>query len=395
MPIDRVDFESISESDLEELKIGQVPEGLLIEYKRDLYGRSDGKKKEALKDISAFANAFGGHLIIGMAEKKGIPTSLVGLEGIDPDKELNWLQQITRTGISPRIPGIRMRAIPLTNETHAIVLRVPRSWNPPHRVVAANSNRFWIRNSSGAHEASVEELRSLFTLSSMALDKIREFRRQRLKLISEGRRNRSEAKGGRLILHIVPLSGFSLPNQLDLEVVYDNHRLFPVIGISGMSPRFNFEGFINELGGERNSGYVQVFRSGIVEAISNNPVWVVDNGGIKIIPGLGLETEFFKVLDSYFEGLHLLDVSPPLVVMITLDDVEGAIYEAERNSFRLSHENHPIDRNTLFLPDCIIDTYGSKVDYHRAVRPAFDALWNAAGYARSMSFNDEGEWVGQ
>ncbi|MFD2270088.1 helix-turn-helix domain-containing protein [Undibacterium arcticum] len=57
-------------NDLAELIVGQVPEGLRIDYKRDLYGNSDADKREVLKDISGFANAFGGHLIVGMEEQK-------------------------------------------------------------------------------------------------------------------------------------------------------------------------------------------------------------------------------------------------------------------------------------------------------------------------------------
>jgi len=59
MPIERLDFDNMSEADLAELVATQVPEGLRIEYKRELYGNRDEDKREALKDISAFANAFG------------------------------------------------------------------------------------------------------------------------------------------------------------------------------------------------------------------------------------------------------------------------------------------------------------------------------------------------
>ena len=49
MPIDRLDFDNISESDLTELMVGQVPEGLRIDYKRDLYGNSDADTPAVLK----------------------------------------------------------------------------------------------------------------------------------------------------------------------------------------------------------------------------------------------------------------------------------------------------------------------------------------------------------
>ena len=58
MPIDRLDFENLAENDLAELLVAQVPEGLRIDYKRDLYGNSDADKRELLKDVSGFTNAF-------------------------------------------------------------------------------------------------------------------------------------------------------------------------------------------------------------------------------------------------------------------------------------------------------------------------------------------------
>jgi predicted HTH transcriptional regulator len=36
----------------------------------------DADKKEALKDITSFANSAGGHLIVGMEETDGVPVRL-------------------------------------------------------------------------------------------------------------------------------------------------------------------------------------------------------------------------------------------------------------------------------------------------------------------------------
>ena len=69
MTIDRGEFDSLSQSDLEELTEAQVPEGLRLEYKRELYGNSDSDKREFLKDVTALANSHGGHLILGIEEK--------------------------------------------------------------------------------------------------------------------------------------------------------------------------------------------------------------------------------------------------------------------------------------------------------------------------------------
>ena len=64
MSLGRLNFDQISEPDLQSLKDTGVPEGISIEYKRELYSGSDAGVKEFLKDVSAFANTSGGHLII-------------------------------------------------------------------------------------------------------------------------------------------------------------------------------------------------------------------------------------------------------------------------------------------------------------------------------------------
>lgn len=266
MSLSRVDFEALSETDLAELVDGQVPEGLHLDYKRDTYGTSDADKRELLKDVSAFANTNGGYIIIGMDETEGVASNLCGIKTADIDVEISRLDQIIRTGIEPRIPGYRLRSTPLTPQSQAIVIRIPRSWRLPHRICAQNSNRFFIRNSAGSHEASMDELRHRFTLSASAIEHGRAFRAERMALITSGTGSRPLAGNGRFILHIIPLSAVSSTATVDLAQVYSNRGAFWPLGCESGSTRYNFDGLILESGGEINDGYTQVFRSGIVEA---------------------------------------------------------------------------------------------------------------------------------
>jgi Putative DNA-binding domain len=390
MAIERIDFENLSEVDLQELVDAQVPEGLRIEYKRDLYGNSDAEKRECLKDISAFANAHGGHLLIGIETQNGLPTAVRGISRLAADEVILRLEQLIRSGLEPRVLNVRIRAVRLADGAHVFVVRVPQSWNLPHRVSAQNSNRFWIRNSGGVHEASMNELRDLFTFTSNVLDRVRTFRDDRVQTLMRGTGPRPLQGGGRFIVHLVPLTAFASRSQVDLQMVYQNHQLFRPIGTMGMTPRFNFDGFINERGGDLNHGYTQVFRNGTIEATKANIVSLGDQR--RVIPGLGLEEQFFEVLSGYLSGLRNVGVSPPIVLMITLEGVEGANYSVYRNRF--GDPEPVIDRAVLSLPECVVDDYGTDVDYHRAARPAFDALWNAVGYSSAQFFDQTGLWVG-
>jgi hypothetical protein len=389
MSIGRVNFDDISEADLNDLIQAGVPEGLFIEYKRDPYGNGDSDKKEALKDITSFANSAGGHLLIGMEETTGIPTRLTGLHDVDPDALINRLESLVRDGVEPRIVGTRMRPVSLSNGGAALVIRIPRSWNPPHRVSAARTNRFYVRNSGGAHEASVEELRVLFTLAADAQQRIKTFQSDRIATIAAGRGPVPLPANGRLIVHLVPLSAFHRTTQIDLERAQELYERFLPIEANAINYRFNLDGFITLRGGIDCHGYTQVFRGGIVEATKANIL--EKSKGSNILPA-SITSRILKRVPYYFDGLRLLDVPAPIVVMVSFQGVAGVKLGVESLDDLLD-EVQPIPQvEPLLLPEVIVDDYGSREDYERALRPIFDALWNAAGFLRCTRYNTDGNW---
>ena len=389
MTIEKSDFESVTEQDLQDLVDAQVPEGLRLDFKLTQYGKTDSDKRELLKDVSALANSHGGHLILGVEETDGTATKIVGIEGLNTDAEILRMENITRSGLEPPVPGIRLRAIPLASGKHVLLMRIPRSWHPPHRVVAQRSNRFYVRHSAGVHEPSIEELRTLFTQSASALVQARRFRDDRLQAIRE---ERLLVGDGRLILHVVPVAAFSGMVHLDVEQVYERHMAFRPIDVSGgTTPRYNYNGFINEDAGSPNLGYTQVFRNGALEATQARIVDTQERG--RRIDGQSLENGVIRVLSQYIGGLKNVSVPPPLILMITLEDVQDAIYAV--NNISLRHKPPLLPKyDPLTLPEGVLEDYGTDVDHHRAIRPAFDALWNAVGYPRSQFYNEEGRWVG-
>lgn len=390
MTIDRGQFEAITIEDLKELIAAQVPEGLRIEYKRELYGNSDGDKREFLKDVTALANSHGGHLLLGIEESGGSATRISGVECQDADSEILRMEQMLRGGVEPTISGIRIKAISLAKNRSVFILRVPRSWHPPHRVVAKGSNRFFVRHSAGVHEPSVEELRALFTQSSTALEQARRFRDERLAIVCAGEGNRPLVAGGRLFLHIFPAAAASGMVNLDIKEAHAKHMAFRPFGSTGMSPRFNYHGFINERGGGENQGYTQIFRNGCLEAAMGGVVREREGG--RGIPGLALEEYVFEVLSPYLCGLRDVGVPPPLILMFSLEGVGGARYHVRRNTW--GDYEAPLPDETMRLPEGFLEDYGDDVDHHRAARPAFDALWNAIGYSASQFFSEDGRWVG-
>lgn len=123
------------ESDLRALIANEVQESLELDYKQsDALAKTDAKKADISKDVSAFANSAGGRIIYGVIEKGHKPVDLDS--GCDP-KEITreWLEQIVNSTIQQRIQGVRFKAIPLASGGHAFVIEVPQSANGPHQAI--------------------------------------------------------------------------------------------------------------------------------------------------------------------------------------------------------------------------------------------------------------------
>lgn len=100
MSLDGKPLEAVNENDLQALIDNQVREGKTIDYKESLPGNTDSDKKEFLADVSSFANAAGGHLLLGIKEEAGLPVEISGLQGINADAEILRLENTIRSGLT-------------------------------------------------------------------------------------------------------------------------------------------------------------------------------------------------------------------------------------------------------------------------------------------------------
>ena len=122
-----------AEEDLRELVALKTPEGLHLEYKSSELLANKSRSIEVLtKEVSAFNNADGGTIVIGVQEitqdKLTYPGSIE--DGVPASQfTLTWLTQIVQDNISPSIPELRIRAVPLSGDLTvktAFVIYIPR-----------------------------------------------------------------------------------------------------------------------------------------------------------------------------------------------------------------------------------------------------------------------------
>lgn len=396
MPLRSIPIDDITEEDLLALIEAAVPERQEVDYKRDMYGRADGDKREFLADVSSFANTAGGHLIIGMAEESGAPVELPGIDG-NVDAEKQRLESLAHDGLEPPILGLRMASVPLANGGHAIVIRIPRSWNPPHRVVAHGSNRFYARNSGGKYEPKVEQLRQLFLVEPSLAERIRDFRFDRLAKIAAGETPVRLVDRSCVVLHVVPFESMDGTPRYAIKDLYDHWTEFDLIRSrpEGLDRKINLDGLVTHGGTQEGSGYfnyTQVWRSGAIESVRAGIVVLARNGERGVSSGTQ-ERNLINTLTSHLTVAKKIGLPFPLVVMVSLIGVAGARLGAGQGRHEEVGRNE-FDRDMVHASQCVMETFSNEHgDVARTLRPAFDEIHNAADRLRCPHFDEDGDWV--
>ena len=386
-----------TEDNLLDLIANQVAEGRMLDYKLIQPGNSDDDKKEFLADVSSFANTAGGHLIIGMEEDQGIALNLPGISGLDSDREKLRLENIIRDGVAPRIAGISIQSIQLQNGNLVIVIHIPKSWSSPHMVTFKGASRFFARNSAGKYQLDVQEIRQAVLLSESTAERIKNFRLDRLSQIIAGNTPIPVGDNAKLILHCVPLSAFQSGQMIDMSTAGKNYHNF--FAEQRFSSRYNLDGillFLNFRDGSPPPEYLQIFRQSHVEyvngyIIGSNLLGSPNTNKIQI---KDVELEVIKITKNILDYQRSLRIEPPIIISISLSQIKGYVFD-NPSSLRVeaAYHNHGIDRNDLILPEVLIDKYpDSNDEMSQDLKPIFDVIWNAAGWPRSMNYNENGIW---
>lgn len=407
MPIyKRID--EIDKTYLESLVEDEVLEDRGIEYKQELNILKDlppKEKKEAERkfcgEISAFANADGGYLIVGIADDKGMPQK-DGPFGIDEPEDFDRLKlkihDIIDRGVEPQLHGVDIVQVKLNEEKVALVIHISSSWSKPHWVGEKGCRTFYTRTSGGKDHLDIRNVRELFVLSETMVERIRNFRNARINAIEEGEPYIPQNFGDipKTVLHIVPIGSAASFQAFDISTLSKMFRdSFAKYG-------FNMEGIfgINQMSG-RVYDYFQVCQNGTIEFVDGE---LVDGNGI--LSALNFESRLFnEIVPRIVTFQKALGVNPPYIVMLSLMGIGNhklSLTKCQRERLRKTvgdsmyhrQEHVHFDRPSCMFPEIVIESLES-ANIHLEMRPVLDVVWQAAGLPRSFSYKEDGTWDGE
>jgi len=385
-------IDEITLEDIEELVCSGVSEGPRLEFKRDLYGNKDADRKEFAADVSAFANAGGGDLIIGISDEgdSDAGAQLCGVEIADADALVRRIIDFLRSAFQPQIIGIRVRWIPM-NEAHGVlIIRIPRSWRSPHRATACGGSHFYVRTENGRHQMSVDELRHAFLRGDEVAQRMRAFRNDQLALLAADQGPLPmDDRQSHLVLHFLPHASFANDFFIDLE--QEQHHSIRPLGATGWSSIYSLDGLVTYSGPEYPSepvrAFTTIFRSGVIEFVER--IAARDEAQYRLVDVHEIEGSLrssFEQVQLYYKQLGL---PKPVYLAVSVLRARGLKPDpGPRRSITF-----PYRRDQIILPEISLWREGevSPID---ALRGVCDLLWNAFGQPRSPSFDKNGKFRG-
>lgn len=176
----------INSGDVSDLAKSGHPETEEVEFKVDVPAREGGRdgwhtgsksisdfgRNKLLKEIIAFANAHGGHLLLGIDETKDNPRRAKEVVPVPRCADLAEILKLQiRDCIEPGLSLVGVRGIPMDNSGNGVVVvRIPQSRAAPHRL--RQTNECYMRHSDRCETMTMREIQDLTIQRARGDDRI-------------------------------------------------------------------------------------------------------------------------------------------------------------------------------------------------------------------------------
>jgi hypothetical protein len=385
-------LDQLDEAALLHLCDEQTSESITLEFKRELPIKDAAAKIEFAKDVSAMANAGGGDIVYGIEEKAGTALRLYPISVPSMDSEIRRLAQVLDGGVEPRIPGIQYKSVEVAGG-HLLVLRIPQSFDGPHRITSGGDGRFVLRAGSHIADMTYDQIKTAFDRTATLAEKAEAFRLSRIQAISDGNvPKRLYSPGPVLVIQLIPLSGIAGRFRVDVAALERTSVAIMSHGLGLNSSALNLDGVVSygvtSTPEEGSYAYMQVYRNGIIESAFHGGSYANDG----IIPSTTITVNIREFILRSLELLKQADCSGPIVLGVAALNVDG--YQlGVGNTYRSYRNTTHADRKDLVIPEVWIEGIDTLVDVDAVIRPVLDILWQSFGVERCAEYSTEGKWA--
>ncbi|MDN2669780.1 ATP-binding protein [Janthinobacterium sp. SUN026] len=387
----KIDINSIDENYLRQLCEDACPESETLDFKRQLPSKADHDKTEISKDICALANSEGGVIIYGIDEKDGVASLICPITSETADSALRRIAQTTDSGIEPRVPSVRTRAIDVEGG-YVVVIRVEASYDGPHCVRSNSNRRFVMRNGTTTTDMIYDQIRTGFTRTTALISKARRFASLRNIEIKEGRAALPLTDGALLVVHFTSLVTLAERAKVDMASLYSTGYQELIDPNDGGGTRsLNLDGLVIHDWSGSSHGYRFVFRDGSMEAVFLAGQ-VTEYGGQqpqRILWGKEITQDLRTVTRQFLKVAKLLEMNGAAILQCSI--VNATNYKLGTGN-TWAEVSKPGDRGFYELPPEWIDSI-ENAEVDKVIAPVLHTLWQSFGRSTCPHFDGNGDYI--
>jgi len=367
----------------------EVAESLTLEYKQKLPSKQSEEKREFLYDVASMANAAGGDIVFGIAErpgennaKTGIAEKLLGERWSNIQAEVIRLSSYVKDGIAPRLGGVELKPISC-RDGDALVVRIPSSWNKPHLVTIGGVDRFYKRTGTTNNPMNVEEIRRAFLEQGELRETIARWRQHRVELIDLGPAPVVLASGVITLFHVIPSDAFTPGAFTQSWRIPPNEKNSVYVPDGNLDQRYNADGFLCH-GSRKNdgpvNGYTQLFRSGIVEYGFSHHYQPIASENAMIL-GRVLEREMVYCYQDANGRLRREGRTGAVYIGFSLMRIFGKSFYNSPIAAAWQDRKYEIRQSAFSSPEVYVDLSepAENAPFAKTLRPLVDTLWQVGG----------------
>jgi Putative DNA-binding domain len=361
-----------------------------LEFKAVLPKGDEDARQEFRKDVCAMANADGGDLVFGISEVNGCANAVLAINEAGVDATKRRLQQILESKVEPRIHGIQFHACPIGGGGFVLVLRIPSSYEGPHRFGPVTEHRFPIRNDTSTTDMTYEQLRNTFGRESTLLEKAAQFRVRRVGRIDSGQTPRKLSTGVTMALHIVPMCGLAGRANVDVAGIAADHDVLRIDPQHSWKRHANLDGVVMYPYDDPNGvdTYAQIFRDGCFEIVKNVQYDPQHSDPSPWVVGQWVGYQLRGGLQTYAATAPAMEIHGPIVISVSLMGTSGTrLTLGSRSATR-----NPIFEDRLDIPEIVIQDISEVLDLDKMTKPIMDVLYQCYGERSCNFYDDGGKW---
>lgn len=348
---------------------------------------SQKESDKFLKEICAFANTYGGTIVLGIREDDNHNPSEVVDTQVTEELFEEWektLRNKIATQTIPVLYGIKTEHL-LCQEKNCIIITIPRSVLKPHAFNTGSRDEIYMRNGNTISPMRYNDLKHSFLELDHILQKIQEYRDERLSYLLNGDLDEVLIERPFLLLHIIPEQSLDMNTTVDLSKIIYNSAFHPICiqGYSNYS--FNSDGLIKIKLGSGQAGlnsYIQVSLNGFLESMTLR-LWADEE---HYLPQWDdVEATVVKDIFSFCQELNHLGLGDVFHIGMSLVNAKGK-YLPCRTYY--NEDAFPINKNLIKTP---FVRYALNDDYATSVLPIFTKLSQTMGLAQSTLYDQNGQ----